>query len=75
MKAQDILRELQNGLDRRSGGEFAERMYALYDFMIAQLRQANLQKELAPIQTVERLLTPIRDAWSEMLARTSDARG
>lgn len=66
IKTQNILRELQNSLDLKTG-EFAERMWALYDFMLAQLQQANLKKEAEPIRTTERLLLQIRDAWSQML--------
>ena len=45
-------------------------MYALYDFMIGQLQTANLTKEAPPIQTVERLLGELRDAWSQMLEQS-----
>jgi len=38
IKAQNILRELQACLDLEKGGEFSERMFALYEFMIAQIR-------------------------------------
>lgn len=67
VKAQDILRELQCSLDMSVAGDFPRRMYALYDFMINQLHQANLKKESAPIATVVRLLGEIRDAWAQML--------
>ena len=67
MKTQRILRELQCSLDLKVGGEFATTMHALYDFMIDRLQKANLAKEAAPIQTVERLLGELRDAWAQML--------
>ena len=70
IKAQRILRELQCSLDMKAGGEFSTRMYALYDFMIEELRKANMTKEPAPIQTVERLLGEIRDAWAQMLEQS-----
>ena len=70
LKAQRILRELQCSLDMDSGGEFSRRMHALYDFMIEELRKANLAKEPAPIQTVDRLLGEIRGAWSQMLEQS-----
>jgi flagellar protein FliS len=71
IKAQKILRELQCSLDLKSGGEFATTMFALYDFMLDQLQTANLAKDAAPIETVERLLGEIRDAWAKMLQQSA----
>lgn len=70
MKVQNILHELQRSLDMEVGGEFAERMYALYDFMTAQIRQANLKKDPEPIRIVAKMLGGIRDAWAQMLEQT-----
>jgi flagellar protein FliS len=67
IKAQRVVRELQCSLDLRNGGEFASRMFALYDFMIDHLQGANLRKDPEPIRTVERLLGEIRGAWAQML--------
>lgn len=72
VKTQNILRELQLSLNLKVGGEFAQNMYALYDFMHDQLRRANLSKEPEPIATVERLLREIRDAWAQMLNQSSE---
>lgn len=69
-KAQSILRELQMNLDMEAGGEFAQRMFALYDFMVIQIQEANLKKDPEPIRVVERLLGEIRNAWAQMLERT-----
>ncbi len=52
------------------GAEFAGRMFALYDYMIRQLNEANLQKEVRPIQIVEELLDEIRVAWAKMLGQS-----
>ncbi len=70
IKTQRILRELQCSLDLKGGGEFAKTMYALYDFMIEELLKANMMKVPGPIQTVERLLGEIRDAWAQMLEQS-----
>jgi len=67
VKAQKVLRELQRVLDLENGGEFAARMFALYDYMIRQLEEANRNKDDKPIQAVEQLLLPIRDAWAQMV--------
>lgn len=71
IKAQGILRELQTSLDLEKGGEFSQQMHRLYEFMIEQLNEANLKKSVTPIQIVEGLLIPIRDAWAQMLVQSS----
>lgn len=69
IKAQNILSELQSSLDLKVPGDFAKTMFALYDFMIRQLQEANIQKTSAPIAIVKTQLKSIRDAWEEMLKK------
>lgn len=73
LKTQRILRELQCSLDLQAGGEFAVTMHALYEFMLGELVKANLKKDPEPIRSVERLLTELRDAWSQMLQQATPA--
>ncbi len=68
-KAQSILRELQVSLDLDRGGEFSTQLFGLYDFMIDQLLEANVKKEVDRVQTVKNFLRDIRDAWAEMLQK------
>ncbi len=67
LKAQNIVAELQGGLNREAGGQLAVTLDQLYDYFNRRLREANIRKDLAPIIEVERLLTELRDAWAEML--------
>jgi flagellar protein FliS len=69
VKAQSILRELQASLDLEIQGEFPRQMYALYDFMIAQLLAANVRKEVEPLRVIYPMLTDLREAWDEMLRK------
>jgi flagellar protein FliS len=71
IKAQNVLAELQSSLDMKTGGKFSETMSNIYDFMIRQLQDANLNKNAAPIKIVRKLLKEIRDAWEEMLKKNS----
>jgi flagellar protein FliS len=73
VKTQAILSELRGSLDLEKGGEFAERMSTLYSFMRTQLRQANLQKDPAPIRVVIELLGAIRQSWAEMLLQNPNS--
>ena len=67
LKAQAIVSELQRSLNLRAGGEFASRMWGIYDFMLARLRLANTTKDPEPARVVERLLGELRQAWATML--------
>ena len=74
LKSQAILSELQASLNLDAGGEFGSTMFGLYDFMLEQLRQANLKKVVEPIRVVMQLLGEIREAWSQMLLQQPTAR-
>jgi flagellar protein FliS len=72
-KAQNILAELQNGLNLEAGGEFAQTLYRLYDYHNRRLFEANLRKDAAIVHEVEGLVRSLRDAWAEMLAKQEPA--
>jgi flagellar protein FliS len=69
LKAQDILAELQSGLNLEAGGEFARTMHRLYDYHNRRLLEANLRKQVEPVIEVERLVRELRDAWAQMLTQ------
>ena len=73
LKAQRILAELQGGLNREAGGDFAETMHRLYAYHRQRLFEANLRKQVEPVIEVERLVGELRDAWSEMLRQQDSA--
>jgi flagellar secretion chaperone FliS len=67
IKAQNIIAELQGTLNLEAGdGKFAREMYRLYDYYTRRLMEANLRKQIEPVE-VERLLGEVRTAWAEML--------
>ncbi|ACB73731.1 flagellar export chaperone FliS [Opitutus terrae] len=68
-KAQNIVLELQGGLNFEVGGDFAKTLHRLYDYHYRRLFEANLRKDLAPLIEVEGLLRQLRDAWAEMLTK------
>ncbi len=67
IKVQDILLELMLSLDWSVGGELPSRLHALYDFMYRRLVQANIKKEIKPIDEVLNLLTELKDTWYQMM--------
>ena len=65
-KAQNIIRELNNSLDR-SVGELADHLSRLYEYMDRRLMESNMRKEVDGIREVVTRLTVVRDAWATML--------
>jgi len=57
---------LKAGLDNEKGGEIAENLSSLYDYMIRRLMLANLRNDVEAIEEVEGLLTNIADAWKQI---------
>jgi flagellar protein FliS len=62
-KAQDILFELNTVLDMEKGGQIAQNLRALYNFMHRHLTQANLRKDPKMIEEVIALLEDLNQSW------------
>jgi flagellar secretion chaperone FliS len=54
---------LQQGLNLEKGGELAQRLDGLYDYMKRRLLEANLNNDPAPLEEVDNLLGTIEDGW------------
>ncbi|MBE5214836.1 flagellar export chaperone FliS [Pectobacterium quasiaquaticum] len=66
-KAIDIITNgLKVGLDMEKGGELAENLSALYDYMTQRLMIANLHNDVKVIEEVEALLENIASAWRQI---------
>ena len=66
-KAIRILEEgLRGSLDRARGGELAQQLDGLYEYMITRLLYANLKNDPAALDEVARLIGELRDAWHAM---------
>lgn len=73
-KAIDIITNgLRVSLDMESGGELAERLSALYEYMTHRLLWANLKNQTAPLDEVLNLLNELRGAWAEIAPNQQDA--
>lgn len=55
---------LNLSLDRSVGGELAENLGALYEYMCHRLLTANLKDDLGGLDEVSRLLGELRGAWA-----------
>ncbi|QDX29670.1 flagellar export chaperone FliS [Dickeya poaceiphila] len=66
-KAIDLISNgLKLGLDMEKGGELAENLADLYDYMVRRLLHANINNDLQAIIEVESLLDNIADAWKQI---------
>ena len=66
-KAIAIIRDgLKASLDVEAGGELAQRLSALYDYMGTRLLVANLHNSPQLIAEVSSLLSQLRDAWEQI---------
>ena len=58
-----IIDGLRISLDKDVGGEIAQNLEDLYDYMVRRLVEANLKNEVAIIDEVSDLLNQITEAW------------
>lgn len=72
LKAQDIINELSLALDMKQGGEVAKTLEQLYQFVLNQLIQANITSDTMYLESVIKVLSPLRDAWSRISEATTD---
>lgn len=57
---------LKASLNQDVGGQLAERLAALYDYMAARLLYANIHSDIEALEEVDRLLSEIMIAWAEI---------
>ena len=62
---------LQASLDIEAGGELAQQLNALYEYMSRRLLEANLHNKPEYIEEVARLLSELSEAWEAMGSRVS----
>jgi len=66
-KALDIVNNgLVAALDQEQGGEIAERLASLYDYIARLLLAANLRNDEESLNQAERLLEDIASAWRDI---------
>ena len=58
-----IIDGLRMSLDKEGGGEIAENLDSLYDYMGRRLLEANLNNDVAMLDEVSGLLLEIKSAW------------
>ncbi len=61
-----IVNGLQACLDLKSGGNIAEHLDALYDYMGQRLLHANMHNDAAALKEVAALLQELKSSWEEI---------
>lgn len=64
-KVIDIVASLDSYLDHDNGGEVSVTLESLYDYLVRQLYQANLQSDVLILDEVASLLSEVRAGWVE----------
>jgi flagellar protein FliS len=69
VRAQSVIRELMVTLNVERGGDIADNLMKLYDFMHRYLVQANIDKDAAKVAIVTNMLKELRQTWEEALLK------
>lgn len=65
IRSQDIINELNYSLDMKY--EISEEMRRLYDFISSKLVDANIKKDIDPIEEALVITHELRDTWKEVI--------
>lgn len=66
-RVQAIINELMVTLDMEQGGEIADNLYSLYEYMNRRLIQANIRNDPELVQEVLEMLKDLKDGWEQAL--------
>ncbi len=65
-RIQAIINELMVTLDMDNGGEIAENLYNLYEYINRRLIQANIRKDPEIVDEVKGLLIDLKEGWEKV---------
>jgi len=71
LKAQEIITELTVSLDFEQGGEIAKNLFSLYTWFNKELLEANITQDINKTITVRNLLSELKGAWAEIVAKNN----
>ena len=72
--AMAIVTEFSDSLNHEVGGIIADDLEALYAFMIRELLDANINKDVEKLKVVDGLLTDLRSTWAEAIEINSQGQ-
>tara|TARA_R110000868_G_scaffold363597_1_gene625919 strand:+ start:248 stop:622 length:375 start_codon:yes stop_codon:yes gene_type:complete len=65
-KIKAIINGLRNSLNLQDGGDIADNLDALYEYMIGRINDASTIEEYAVVTEVGKLLTEVKVGWDEL---------
>jgi flagellar protein FliS len=65
-KALAIIGELQSTLNVKEGGDVAVELDRLYSYVQTRLLDVTMKKDPKALVEVQKLMTPLRDAWTQI---------
>ena len=69
IRAQEVIRELMVTLNRDKGGDMADKLMQLYEYMYQLLVDANMKKEPDNIKVVKGMLEELKQTWESALMK------
>ena len=66
-----IIAECQSTLDLERGGAVAAELDRLYSYISGRLLDVTVKRDATAIDEIQRLLTPLRQAWADAAAQES----
>ena len=67
MSAQNIIQEFINSMDREVAPQLAENLISLYEYFLRRLVQANMKRQVEPIDEVLKYLKSLKATWEQAI--------
>jgi flagellar protein FliS len=71
IKAKRIVSELISTLNTKQG-ELASNLFSLYNYLFKKIVEANVKKEINPIEECIGILSTLREGWAELKGKTAE---
>ncbi|MEK6645042.1 MAG: flagellar export chaperone FliS [Planctomycetota bacterium] len=75
IRVQKIISEMQNGLRPEINAELCDQLARLYNFIYQRLVDANVQRDVEPLEEALRILEHQRETWRLLLERIGTVSG
>ena len=72
-RARAALTELMVTLDRQKGGELADRLHAIYTFMLGELSVMGVKPDAARLDAIIGLASELHEAFAQVAKATADS--
>lgn len=66
IKTTEIINELKNSLDQKSGGEIAQKLDSIYAYALQRLFEANNSKSKEILEEIRSYLKELNSSWKEI---------